>query len=60
MILAKSPVNCSCEYFGFGFWVFYLGFQYENYDDWSSVFFNTRYLKERGGVLKKWIALEVK
>ncbi|KLT65399.1 phosphotransferase enzyme family protein [Pedobacter sp. BMA] len=47
-------------YFGFGFWVFYLGFQYENYDDWSSMFFNTRYLKERVGVLKKWIEQEVK
>lgn len=47
-------------YFGFGFWVFYLGFQYENYDDWSSTFFNTKFLKDRVGLLKKWMEEEIK
>lgn len=42
-------------YFGFGFWVFYLGFHYENFDDWSSIFFGPRYLKERVALIKKWL-----
>ncbi len=44
-------------YLGFIFWVFYLGFQYEHRDDWSNYFFNTRYLQERVGVLKKYNAM---
>lgn len=42
-------------YFGFGFWVFYLGFQYENFDDWSSIFFGPNYLKQRVALIKKWL-----
>lgn len=33
--------------------LFYLGFQYEHFDDWSNPFFGTRYLKERVGVMEK-------
>ena len=40
---------------GFGFWVFYLGFQYENFDDWSSIFFGPKYLKDRTALIKKWV-----
>lgn len=40
---------------GFAFWVFYLGFQYENYDDWSNLFFSPRFIKERVGLIKKWM-----
>jgi len=40
---------------GFGFWVFYLGFQYDNFDDWSSIFFGSKYLKDRTALVKKWI-----
>lgn len=47
-------------YFGFAFWIFYLGFQYENYDDWSSIFFNTSYLKHRTALIKKWAGWYVK
>jgi Ser/Thr protein kinase RdoA (MazF antagonist) len=43
-------------YLGFGFWVFYLGFQYENFDDWSSIFFGPKFLKERVALIKKWMA----
>jgi len=40
---------------GFGFWVFYLGFQYENFDDWSNIFFGPKFLKDRTALIKKWI-----
>ncbi|MBC8156372.1 MAG: phosphotransferase [Bacteroidetes bacterium] len=33
-------------YLGFMFWTFYLGFQYENFDDWSNFFFTPRYVKD--------------
>ncbi len=42
-------------YFGFAFWIFYLGFQYENFDDWSSLFFGPTYLKARVALLKQWV-----
>ncbi len=42
-------------YFGFAFWIFYLRFQYENFDDWSSIFFGPKYLKQRVGVIKQWM-----
>ncbi len=42
-------------YFGFAFWVFYLGFQYENFDDWSNIFFGPKFLKERVALIKKWM-----
>lgn len=40
---------------GFGFWVFYLGFQYDNFDDWSSIFFGPKFLKDRLALIKKWM-----
>ena len=42
-------------YLGFSFWVFYLGFQYENFDDWSSIFFGPKFLKDRVALIKKWV-----
>lgn len=33
-------------YLGFMFWTFYLGFQYEHFDEWSNSFFNSRYLND--------------
>ena len=44
-------------YLGFMFWTFYLGFQYENFDDWSNYFFNTRYLIERVRLIRNWVEL---
>lgn len=41
-------------YLGFIFWIFYLGFQYENIDDWSNAFFSTNYLKDRTAMIKKF------
>lgn len=42
-------------YLGFGFWIFYLGFQFENFEDCFSHFFGPKYLKDRVGLLKKWM-----
>ncbi|MCR8556688.1 phosphotransferase [Mucilaginibacter sp. BJC16-A38] len=43
-------------YLGFGFWVFYLGFQYDNFEDWSNIFFGPKFLKDRVMLIKKWMA----
>ncbi|GAA3963178.1 phosphotransferase enzyme family protein [Mucilaginibacter dorajii] len=42
-------------YLGVGFWIFYLGFQYENFDDWSNPFFGPRFIKDRVGLIKAWV-----
>lgn len=42
-------------YLGFGFWTFYLGFQYENFDDWSNFFFGPKFLRDRTALIKKWM-----
>jgi len=44
----------SIPYLGFAFWIFYLGFQYENFEDWSNMFFGPNFLRERIRLLKKW------
>ena len=44
----------SIPYLGYAFWVFYLGFQYENFEDWSNMFFGPNFLKERIRSLKQW------
>ncbi|RDI13263.1 phosphotransferase [Flavobacterium sp. AG291] len=43
------------KWFGFGFWMFYFGFQHENFDDWSNTFYTDRFVKERVNILRKWI-----
>ncbi|WP_118974759.1 phosphotransferase enzyme family protein [Taibaiella koreensis] len=40
---------------GFAFWTFYLGFQYDSYDDWSNFFFGPRFLRERTALIRKWM-----
>lgn len=39
---------------GFMFWTFYLGFQYQNFDDWSNTFFGPRFLRERIATIKHY------
>ncbi|WP_199139500.1 phosphotransferase enzyme family protein [Pedobacter sp. ASV12] len=53
--LLSDEELATMPYFGFGFWVFYLGFQYENFDDWSSIFFGPNYLKQRVALIEKWL-----
>lgn len=43
------------KYVGFGFWMFYFRFHFEQYDDWSNLFFNDRFIKGRVGLLKQWM-----
>lgn len=56
---ANRPITskeiAAIRYFGFTWWLFYLGFQRENYDDWSSVFFNDRFVKARVELMKRWL-----
>ncbi|NIG54718.1 phosphotransferase enzyme family protein [Chitinophaga sp. Cy-1792] len=42
---------------GYGFWLFYLQFAYDNFDDWSNSFFTSRYLAARTGHIKSWLEL---
>ncbi len=39
---------------GFNLLLFYLCFQYENFDDWSNAFFGPNYLTDRIGLMKKY------
>ncbi len=41
-------------YLGVGFWIFYLGFQHEHFDDWSNPFFGPKFVKDRVGLIKVW------
>lgn len=43
-------------YLGVGFWIFYLGFQYEHFDDWSNLFFGPRFVKDRVTLIRAWAA----
>jgi len=52
--LADDEIK-AIPYLGFAFWVFYLGFQYENFDDWSNIFFGNKFLKDRVALIKKWM-----
>ncbi|MBL0740047.1 phosphotransferase enzyme family protein [Chryseolinea lacunae] len=39
---------------GVMFWLFYLGFQCENFDDWSNTFMGPRYLRERTATIQHY------
>lgn len=58
------PLNdeelAAIPYFGYAFWIFYMGFHYENFDDWSNIFFGPKFLKDRTALIKKWIDWYVK
>lgn len=47
------------KYFGFAFWIFYFRFHYENFDDWSNIFFNEKFIKGRVGLIKQWVEWEM-
>ncbi|SDP98147.1 Ser/Thr protein kinase RdoA involved in Cpx stress response, MazF antagonist [Mucilaginibacter sp. OK268] len=50
----SEPEIKSIPYLGVGFWIFYLGFQYENFDDWSNPFFGPKFIKDRVALIKVW------
>lgn len=45
--------EAAIPYLNLGFWVFYFGFHYDNFDDFSTSFFNSRFLKERVSLIKQ-------
>jgi hypothetical protein len=44
-------------YLGFMWWIFYLGFHHEAFDDFSSPFYSTRFLKERVATIKEYFVI---
>lgn len=50
--LSEAEIE-AIPYLNFCFWIFYLGFHYENFDDFSTPFFNTGFLRERIALVKK-------
>ncbi len=50
--LSATEIN-AIPYLIFGFWVFFLGFYQEQFDDFSTHFFTTTYKKERVALIKK-------
>jgi Ser/Thr protein kinase RdoA (MazF antagonist) len=42
-------------YLGFIFWIFYLGYQYTHFEEWSNWFFTPRYLTDRVQVIKRYV-----
>jgi Ser/Thr protein kinase RdoA (MazF antagonist) len=53
----SAEEEAAIPYLNIGWWIFYLGFQYENFDDWSNFFFNERYLKDRVPSIKKLLTM---
>lgn len=43
-------------YLGFAFWIFYFGFHYENFEEWSNFFFGPKFIKDRVALIQKWAA----
>lgn len=51
--LSEEEVK-AIPYLGFAFWIFYFGFHFENFDDWSNIFFSPKFIKDRVMLIKKW------
>jgi Ser/Thr protein kinase RdoA (MazF antagonist) len=50
----SAEEEAAIPYLGFAWWTFYLGFQFEAFDDWSNTFFNERYLRHRIALMKDY------
>ncbi|MGK6350963.1 phosphotransferase enzyme family protein [Parapedobacter sp. DT-150] len=54
----RRPVSeaelASIPYWGYLFWLFYFRFHYENFEDWSNLFFTPAFIKARVGWMKTW------
>ncbi len=57
--LSEEEVE-AIPYLGIMFWIFYLGFQYENFDDWSNAFWGPRYLRERVATIRRFTEMYCK
>ncbi|HKG05375.1 MAG TPA: phosphotransferase, partial [Pedobacter sp.] len=51
--ISQSELD-AIPYFGFAWWIFYFGFHYDNFEDWSNFFFGPRFIKERVELIRKW------
>lgn len=40
-------------YLSFGFWIFFMDYHQKHFDDFSNPFFNSKYIKDRVGLIKK-------
>lgn len=49
----SAEEESAIPYLNPGFWIFYMGFHYEHFDDFSTHFFTTRFLKERVALIRK-------
>lgn len=52
--LSEDELN-AIPLFGFCWWIFYFGFHYDNFEDWSNFFFGPKFIKERVSLIKKWV-----
>jgi len=43
---------------GFRWWLFFLAYAAEHFDDWSNSFFGPRYVRERVGLIRQWVELD--
>ena len=44
-------------YLGYTFWVFFLEFYQEHFEDWSNTFLGPRFIRERVALIRKWVDL---
>ncbi|GEP97353.1 phosphotransferase enzyme family protein [Chitinophaga cymbidii] len=44
-------------FFGYAFWVYYLGFQHDNFEDWSNFFWGPRFRKDRVELIRQYTAM---
>ncbi|MDO7876654.1 phosphotransferase [Hymenobacter sp. ASUV-10] len=43
---------------GFRWWLFFLAYAAEHFEDWSNSFFSPRYVRERVGLIRQWVEVE--
>ena len=42
-------------YLGYMFWMYFFKYHFEHFEDWSNFFFTHKFIKERVGLIKKWV-----
>jgi Ser/Thr protein kinase RdoA (MazF antagonist) len=51
--LAKDEIT-AIPFFGYTFWIYFLGFQHDNFEDWSNFFWGPRFLKDRVQLIRQY------
>ena len=44
-------------YLGYMWWVYFLEFFQEHFEDWSNTFLGPRFIRERMALIRKWVDL---